>query len=309
MDNKEALQLQIERQYGKSYINNIVRESIIDSGNEEVITSYEEAIYSFMCTVGSHWESKNKRILTLFNNNDPKELAISILTQVLQTQGVEEIHASVGAVASRLSGFRDHIDAVRTAAELLAVTGDLGVHTLIEPDKSPTGILSIYCGFELEESIQEHINRTIHLPPMICKPDELKDNFYSAWKGKSTEFVILNTFEYHHLEQSLDCINYSNSIAYSICEEMLDLVELPNKELDTREKVEAHDLMVSVSNCVYKLMLDTGNEFYFPHYNCERGRKYAKGYHVDIQGTEYKKSIVDFKEQFTIEVPEHMRTN
>ena len=51
----------------------------------------------------------------------------------------------------------------------------------------------------------------------------------------------------------------------------------------------------------YSLMANQGNKFYFGNKVDKRGRIYTQGYHINLQGTPFKKASLNFanKEQVT----------
>ena len=60
------------------------------------------------------------------------------------------------------------------------------------------------------------------------------------------------------------------------------------------------EAMREASKIVYKDILEHGNEFYFCWKFDTRGRMYNQGYHVTIQGNEYKKALIDLAEKHII---------
>ena len=55
------------------------------------------------------------------------------------------------------------------------------------------------------------------------------------------------------------------------------------------------------SYCFYTLMATQGNRFYFTHKVDKRGRIYSHGYHINPQGSAFKKAMLELSEPELIE--------
>ena len=102
----------------------------------------------------------------------------------------------------------------------------------------------------------------------------------------------------------LRVLNVLQDIPWELNTQMLEFDEESKKALDTEEKKINFNRMKSSSEEVYRDLLDQGNKFYFVWKRDSRGRSYSQGYHVNLQGNQYRKSIINFakKELLTDEV-------
>jgi hypothetical protein len=156
---------------------------------------------------------------------------------------------------------------------------------------------------------------------MLCKPNKLKHNRSNGYKTIKGESLILgNSINHHDGEICLDVLNIMNSIPLTINEEFREYcLEEPTFDLTTVEGAENMtrvQLMHAVtqqrlnwedhlrkSTALYDLMIEEGNHFYLTHKVDKRGRIYSQGYHINPQGTSFKKAVIDLKRKEKIDVP------
>jgi hypothetical protein len=131
---------------------------------------------------------------------------------------------------------------------------------------------------------------------MVCKPRKWKHNAGGGYLN-NTESVILGAMNHHEKKQALSSINILQEIPWELDKFMLKFEEEPNKELDTEEKVMQFQQFKEESREIYNKMLARGNKFYFQWNKDKRGREYCKGYHITLQGTQYKKAILSFADK------------
>lgn len=305
MLNLKALeQATIEDKFSKREVNKLIYKDL--TSNPEVIAIYDEMkdlIRKHASKRHTFWDSKNERYRLLLKYNELQDVVTYILTSLLKTEGkVQEVHATVNYIATRLSGYRDLIDAVKTASELLAVTLPVGFHKLIAPDNSPTGVLSLQCAYVISDRTAQLIADHMYLPPMVCEPNEIFTNACSGHINPEFESVILKHYNHHNGHQALDVLNIINKIAWELDEEILQYEEISKKPLDTPQKLKNFLMMKNASKKVYKMLLEKGNRFFFSWRFGKRGRLYSKGYHVNIQSTDYKKAILSLADKEIIKM-------
>ena len=225
------------------------------------------------CSISS-WESKEERLNHLFEQqiwDIAQDVAIILVT----LKGVQPIQGVASMVAAHL-GYDDPWDGIKTASEIITLACDIDMCDIDLPDCSVTGSLLVRGVYQLSSEVEARLNQTKYLPPMICPPNQVKDNYSSGYLTKKRDPIILGKY-CHSQKMCLDVINIQNAIPLSIdrvvyCEE-----ELPSKPLDTPEKVRDFTQMKNESTEVYIDLLEQDNEFYLTHKYDSRGRLYSQG--------------------------------
>jgi DNA-directed RNA polymerase len=73
--------------------------------------------------------------------------------------------------------------------------------------------------------------------------------------------------------------------------------EVPTFELDTQDKLDDWTRFKKQSYYFYTLLAKQGNKLYFNHKVDKRGRIYSQGYHLNTQGTAFKKAMLEFAKE------------
>lgn len=294
-------QMTVEDKYSRANIREKVLYDLLDSmGNifAEPMQVAMGSVKDYM--TDKYYDSKKVRIEHLRAlGMSYRELILETLIIVMSVEGVQPIQAAAGKLATVLD-YDDVFDGIKTAAELITVISDSDIYDVIAAKESETGSLMIKARYTLEESTLQYISNTKYLPPMICEPKEIKSNFTSGYLTKEAS-VILGKGNHHLKKQALDVLNSAASIALSIDVDMLKFEEKANYDLDTPVKIANHRRLVTSSKIVYKELIEQGNKFYFDWRFDKRGRMYSQGYHVNIQSTEFKKSIINLHTKHLIE--------
>ena len=290
-------QITMEDRYSRKNIREKVLADILASveGNMSKLFSVAAGqVYDYLN--GRYYPSKQKRInhlnkMRMDGKLDEETIVIEILMIVMPVDGVQTIQSVCGRLLSVL-GFKDTFDGVKAAAELLAVVCESDLYDIIPARDSETGSMLVRSNYRLEEHTLQFMANTKYLPPMICEPQYITSNDQSAYLTFD-DSIILGSGNHHLLEQALDVVNIANGIKLSLDEEMLKYTETSKKELDTHEKEVQFNRMVTASKGVYQELLVQGNVFHLTWKYDKRGRFYSQAYHCNIQGTEFKKSILN----------------
>ena len=276
-------QIVIEDKYSRHNVLDHLKKGI----PEEVHIQGCKAIWDYYVD-DSYYESKQRRVGRLVGIVF-SEILMEVLATILACDGPQTIQSICGRVQGKL-GQEDVFDGVKTAAELIAVLEPLGLYQIIPARDSAIGSIMVESLVELNEETQQYLSNVKYLPPMICAPMAVTSNRESGYLTKD-ESVILK--DNHHNEKlGLDAINMASSVELSLDEDMLRHEELPTTELDTVEKRRNFERMCISSREVYKDVMKAGNKFWFTWKFDKRGRMYCMGYHINIQGTEYKKALI-----------------
>lgn len=284
-------QVIIEDKYSRHNIREAVMMDMQDSNIEGLIAHGIKLIEEYIN--GSYYTSKQKRIGQFASDVtvNINELIIEVMVCVMSTAGPQNIQSIISRLI-QFTGLTDELAAIKTSAELIAVLSNTGMYKIIAAKDSESGSLMVIANYSLEEETLQYLANTKYLPPLVCVPNTITSNFSSGYLTKR-DSIILGTGNHHDHKQALDVINIMNRIELTLDEDVMADEETSKKELDTKEKEINFERMVKSSQIVYKELMESGNTFYLTHKFDKRGRLYSQGYHVNIQGTSYKKALIN----------------
>ena len=290
------LQEMNEERYNRKHIDAKIRASI--EGSTYMQAKVEQGIELVnKYLAGQYYESKMRRIAQLAAMDVPA-LVMDMFIGVAYFQRPELFTAAVSQMAARLK-FSDKVDAIASTAEILAVLCQTDAFDIEKESKMAS--LMVVSRIPLEDSLIRFIENSAFLPPMVCKPLELTHNFSSGYLTHN-DSLILGSGNHHAGDLCLDVLNTMGGVALKLDTDFLSTVEEePTYELDTQEKVDNWRAFKEGSYHFYKLMAEQGNCFYLNHKVDKRGRIYAHGYHINTQGTAFKKAMLEFADEEVIE--------
>jgi len=286
-------QKDIEKQYSRKTIRDLVKADV--DASSDVFKYCVGAVEEY--TSKMYYSSKDKRINELLMHTiTTEEIVTELFAAILPYQAITPIQSIAANLGSRL-GYKYIIDSVKTAAEIIAVCEPSGLYTIYHSDhpENDTATLGIQAHYSLSQHVITHINNTMFLPPMVCKPKRWTnmDNVGGGYLHGSGS-CILGTLNHHNMVQSHDVLNMLQAIPWELNKHMLEIEEVPNTPLETQEQVDQFEQFKHSAIKIRKLLIDSGNKFYFTWKFDKRGRSYSTGYHVNLQSTEYQKSVLQF---------------
>jgi len=229
-------------------------------------------------------------------NVDMEKLVISLMTSVLMEQGSKTIQQVVGTGIAQLEGvLQDPFRAAKATAEIIGIMCELDLVDVTPATVGDTEYTMISSEYDIGDELRERIAATKYMPPMLVKPNHVRHNRDTAYISYSESMILGDRHNFHEECISLDVLNIQNSIPLELDEYVLSLEETSNKPLNTPVKIANFELMKNASRTVYDLILANDNLFYNTYAYDMRGRLYSKGYYVHIQGTEYKKALINFQ--------------
>jgi len=306
-----STQLQLEQTYNKHNIRSLIRSEIMATTVfTDMFVKCTELVQKYLDSTPSY-ASKQNRIVHL-SQHSAENIAIQIFMTVLpiitmsaktrmENDGFVPTEPIQGvATALGLQFFTHQLDAVKTGAELLAVSEHCGLFTLLsafsEEHMHDTAVVRL--NYQLDDSTLSAIHLTMFMPPMLCEPIPWTPNDEGGHLLSSSSCVLgtMNDIGQH---QSLDVLNKLQSISWTLNETMLQEPELPTKVLDMNNPVDTRKAQQHNDRCiqsatVYDIMLNNENKFYFIWKYDKRGRMYSQGYDINLQGSEYKKATIEF---------------
>lgn len=259
---------------------------------------------------GEYWPSKNERIAKI-KHLEPIDIIHKILSLVIPHEHDISYQQVVSPLARYLA-YDDIFDGVRTASELVAVVCFSDLYDVIPAAESESGSLMIHSNYSLSKETKLKLEKTKYLPPLIVPPEPITSNYCSGYLTKR-DSVILGKGNHHDNPLSLDVLNSLNNIKLSLDVNSLEYEEEyvePSEEAIKIKRLTKEDLAIRKSNHlrmaetsveIYNEMLDKGNEFYLTWQYDKRGRVYSAGYAITVQGTDYKKSLLNLTKQELIE--------
>lgn len=219
---------------------------------------------------------------------------------------IPELFSSFTAKLAGMLGFDDKQESITTIAEMTAIVCDTDVYDVSQEGRY--GSWKISSNVELPEKLMHMVERSTYLPPVVCFPRILTENFQQIRETCKPESMILNN-NHHSGDICLDVLNIVNGVELCLNLEFLSTVEEePNNPFENRDQQDSWMVFKKQSHEMYKLMAAQGNRFHLLHKYDKRGRIYAQGYHISTQGSPYKKASIDlFNKEKVIGVPKHLQ--
>lgn len=246
---------------------------------------------------GSYYESKMKRLAAL-NFVDLDELILDIFVGVAYFRR-QELFSSAAAILAHRLNFSDRVDAVTTVAEILAVLCQTDAFDILKADKMAS--LMLVSRIPLPMELVAFMEGSEILPPMICKPLELTHNYSSGYLTHN-DSLVLGSGNHHNGDICLDALNIMNSVALKLDKQFLSTVEeMPTFALDSPEKRDNWSRFKVQSYTFYSMLARTGASLYLTHKVDKRGRAYAMGYHINTQGSPFKKASLELHHEELVE--------
>jgi hypothetical protein len=283
-----------EKRYNRKFIDCMIRQEIDESKEiQQAIDKGVELLQKWLSK--TYYESKNLR-LEAVKHMDLRTLVNDIFVFIAYFQ-YEELFTSVTAQLAGRLGFDDKQSAITTMAEIVAVLADTDVYDLFK--EGTYASVMVRSNMYFSDQLNDFIENSQYLPPMVCEPNELKHNRSSGYLTVQNDSLILGSGNHHEDDICLDVLNTLNKTELQLDTEFLsqfeeeptyDLITLQQKDLWKRYKIQCYRF--------YELMVSQGNRFHLTHKVDKRGRIYAQGYHITTQGTSFKKASIDlYKEE------------
>jgi hypothetical protein len=206
------------------------------------------------------------------------------------------------SVAAMLAGKLPNLskkDAIHTMAEILAILGKVDLYDVHYGRYKQVCISN---RINLDKETKSTLNKLMYLPPMISEPRIVSNNRDSYQYSLDDESLILGVRENFHTGNiGLDVLNKLSQQPLAIDTTFLK-TNKPIKPEGARK--EDWDAYIEQLEYVYEIIGD--NTMYITYKPDMRGREYSQGYHVNSQGNDYHKAVIELanKEHVTIDDPE-----
>lgn len=155
---------------------------------------------------------------------------------------------------------------------------------------------------DVSQDVYDDLERYQYPLPMVVPPRKVTNNRqtgYYSWKAS----IILRD-NHHEDDVCLDHINRSNAVALSVNMEVFRTVQNQWRNLskpkdgeshqDWQKRVKAFEKYDRTARDVHEHLIIAGNRFHVTYRYDKRGRSYAQGYHVNPQGNDWNKAVIEF---------------
>lgn len=245
----------------------------------------------------SYYTSKDKRLDQL-GDLDLHELVTKIMQGIAYVQKPELFTSVSAQLAGRLQ-FSDKPEAIATMAEMLAVLCETDMFDIIKESRQAS--LMIESRIPLSQELLQFIDNTTFQLPMVCSPEYVDHNRKSGYLSYN-DSLILGSGNHHEGDLCLDVINLQNNIPLKLNIEFLKEQEmLPNFKIVTPEQREQWEAFKHASHRIWLLIYNQGNKFYLTNKVDKRGRLYSVGYHINTQGNQFQKAMVELADEEVVE--------
>lgn len=159
--------------------------------------------------------------------------------------------------------------------------------------------------YEIGSALQEELNRFQYPLPMVVRPRPVETNLDTGYLNTKGSVILQDNF--HHDDVCLDHLNRINGMKLTVNLDVAKTVQnkwrgLDRKKVDEtwekyQERKKAFEKYDSVAKDVMATLFQTGNEIYLTHRYDFRGRTYCMGFHINYQGTDWNKAVLEFADK------------
>jgi hypothetical protein len=300
------LQEKIEKTFSKKFITAAAVDDLLTC--ESIVNKLNRGIEYVNSWLNKDHDIDRELRLLAVRELDIKELVMQVVACIsLECQKPMKL-VSVASLCARHLNMSDKVEAIHTMAEIIAVLGETD---LFDNKKTREGWI-VLSRVELDSEVTQYADNALYLPPLIIKPRKVRSNRDSGYITQRGESLILGFYENHHDDNiCLDVLNILNSNEYELDTDFINQYEEQwhREELSQQEYEELSHADREIYNMDEKnwkkfqeqgkffqaLMIHHGNSFYLCNKVDKRGRIYSSGYHVNVQGSSFKKAMVNFK--------------
>ena len=307
------LQEKIEKTFSKKFITAAAVDDLLSC--ESIVNKLNHGVECLNTWLHQdHNIDKELRLLALLELDKCELVQQTVACISLECQKPMKL-VSVASLCARHLNMSDKVEAIHTMAEVIAVLADTD---LFDVKKTKEGWI-VLSRVGLDAEVTQYADNALYLPPLIIKPRKVRSNRDSGYITQRGESLILGFYENHHDDNiCLDVINTLNSNEYELdiefikqykeeatevtIEQLQENARIKDKvltDIDAQKKLKEirdnWDKYQEQGAFLQHLMIHHGNSFYLCNKVDKRGRIYSSGYHVNVQGSSFKKAMVNFK--------------
>lgn len=158
---------------------------------------------------------------------------------------------------------------------------------------------------QISEELQRELDIYQFPLPMVCKPRKVRTNQENGYITFGSSIILRDSCD--ERDVCLDHINRVNRIPFSI--NLANLTNMKNtwrglskpKPCESlhefKQRLSAFNKYDSSSHWVIGQMIKADNKFYLTHRYDKRGRTYSMGYHINYQGNDWNKAVIELHQK------------
>lgn len=218
----------------------------------------------------------------------PVPLGMSIMTQMAIHKRCS-LDVLIGSLRSQVETSQDTADALT----------QLVMNGFIQWDEYKEEFIVM---LDITPAVQNEVDTYQYPLPLVVQPKKVKNNFDRGYYTTSGSIILKNN--HHDGDVCLDHINRANAVPLTINMETVVMISNQWKGLDKQKddetradylkRVKAFKRYDDVAHNVIDILGQCGNRFFLTHRPDKRGRIYCQGHHVNYQGNDWNKAVVEF---------------
>ena len=178
------------------------------------------------------------------------------------------------------------------------------LHKALEKDLADWDEFSqtVVMRYDITDDVKAKLEQFQYPLPMVQYPDPLTNNRQTGYVTIRKSVILKNN--HHDEDVCLDHLNRANKIPLALNADVVAFVQNRWKNLDKPKEDETYDEFKArkkafekydrTSRDVLDALMAQGNQFWLTHRYDKRGRTYSQGYHVNYQGTDWNKAVIEF---------------
>ena len=197
----------LEAKFCRKQIDPKIREAIL--ANPDMLDKIEHGVALVKEYCGQDTYASKMARLAQVSVLDHTELVTDIFVGVAYFQMSTLFTSACSQISGRL-GFDDRREAITTVSELLAVLSLTDAFDITKESRQAS--LHVISCIPLGQELIEWIQNSAYLPPMVCTPLKLENNYSSGYLSHR-DSLILGAGNHHDGDICLDALNTMNSVA------------------------------------------------------------------------------------------------
>lgn len=231
------------------------------------------------------------------------ELGLSVLTELALRKRCD-IRILLGIVRGRCDKDRETELTLQEAADMIYKMAELNFidyqRIFQRGEQEYHQILVVR--YEVTADVQARLDQFQYPLPMITEPETVTHNRSTGYRTLKGSLILKDN--HHEDDICLDHLNRMNQIPLSLDADVVSFVQNQWKHLDKpklgethedyQKRVRAFEKYNRSSRDVLEGLMAQGNRFWLTHKYDKRGRTYSQGYHVNYQGNDWNKAVIQF---------------
>ena len=256
-------------------------------------------------------EFSDLQVIDYCNDNDiPVAFAVDLMAQMVLHK-----RASASVLIGILGPkhFTGGPDTIPTTEQLQACADMLikaAEHDLVDwSDFAQQFVMRI----DVTQDVYDELERYQYPLPLVVEPAEVRTNRDTGYhsQGSRKGSIILRQ-NHHDDDVCLDHINRVNKTRITINSDTVAMIENKWRHLDRardgelqedyEKRVRAFKKYDRTARDVLTHLSMAGDVFYLTHRYDKRGRCYSQGYHVNPQGNDWNKAVIEFADTEIVQI-------